>query len=43
MTDRDVSKTLKLAWELLESIPAELLKRIPQEMIDVYHGANRME
>lgn len=38
MLDRDVTETLGLAWELLEPMPAELLKRIPQELIEKYHG-----
>lgn len=37
MVDRDVSETLDLAWELLEPMPLELLKRIPKEYIDRYH------
>ncbi len=39
MTDREVSETLDLAWELLEPIPAELLKRIPEKYIQRYHHA----
>ncbi len=39
--DRDVNQTLNLAWELLEPIPAGLLKRIPQEFIDKYHRSSR--
>ena len=37
MVDRDITETLKLAWELLEPMPPELLKRIPQELIEKYH------
>ena len=37
MLDRDITETLKLAWELLEPMPPELLKRIPQELIEKYH------
>ena len=37
MVDRDVTETLRLAWELLEPMPAELLKRIPKELIQKYH------
>jgi V/A-type H+-transporting ATPase subunit B len=29
MADRDIQETLKIAWELLAPMPAELLKRIP--------------
>jgi V/A-type H+-transporting ATPase subunit B len=38
MLDRDVAETLGLAWELLEPMPAELLKRIPKELIEKYHA-----
>ena len=38
MLDRDVTETLGLAWELLEPMPVELLKRIPQELIEIYHA-----
>ena len=38
MTDRDVKDTLDLAWDLLGPMPAELLKRVPQELIDKYHS-----
>jgi V/A-type H+-transporting ATPase subunit B len=37
MVDREVTETLDLAWDLLGPIPAELLKRIPQELIEKYH------
>jgi V/A-type H+-transporting ATPase subunit B len=37
MIDRDIMDTLNLAWELLSSMPVELLKRIPEEYIDRYH------
>jgi V/A-type H+-transporting ATPase subunit B len=37
LTNRDITETLELSWELLAPMPAELLKRIPQDMIDKYH------
>jgi len=37
MLDLDITETLRLAWELLEPMPPELLKRIPQELIEKYH------
>jgi len=36
--DRDVGKTLEIAWDLLSMMPLDMLKRIPQEYIDRYHG-----
>lgn len=39
MTDRDVKDTLDLAWDLLGPMPVELLKHVPQELIDKYHSA----
>ncbi len=36
MTDRDINETLDLAWELLSVMPVELLKRIPQDVIQQY-------
>jgi len=41
MADRDVTETLDLAWDLLGPMPVELLKRIPQELIDKYHGPKK--
>jgi len=41
MVEREIQSTLKLAWDLLSSMPASLLKRIPQEFIDRYHRAKR--
>jgi V/A-type H+-transporting ATPase subunit B len=38
MVDRDIAATLKLSWKLLAPIPADLLKRIPREFIEKYHG-----
>jgi len=35
-TDRDVERTLDLAWELFADVPVRLLKRIPQELIEKY-------
>jgi V/A-type H+-transporting ATPase subunit B len=34
MANRDVEQTLGLAWDLLTAMPKELLKRIPQQLID---------
>jgi len=39
MINRDITETLQLAWDLLAPMPAELLKRIPQEYIERYHHA----
>lgn len=36
--DHAISETLEIAWDLLKPMPAELLKRIPQEFIEMYHG-----
>jgi len=36
--DRDAIETLDLAWELLGNVPIEMLKRIPQELIEKHHG-----
>ncbi len=41
MVDRDVTETLDLAWDLLGPMPVELLKRIPQELIEKYHAVKR--
>jgi len=38
MVDRDVTENLDLAWDLLSPMPVELLKRIPQELIEKYHN-----
>lgn len=35
--DRDVRKSLEIAWDLISKMPADILKRIPQEYIDRYH------
>ena len=37
LVNRSLEETLQLAWELLELIPPELLKRIPQQYIEKYH------
>jgi V/A-type H+-transporting ATPase subunit B len=34
--DRDIERTLDLAWELLSLLPLELLKRIPGEFLERY-------
>jgi V/A-type H+-transporting ATPase subunit B len=36
--ERDINDTLKLAWDLLGPMPGELLKRIPKELIEKFHG-----
>jgi V/A-type H+/Na+-transporting ATPase subunit B len=38
MTNREITDTLNLAWELLGPMPVEILKRIPQEFIKRYHN-----
>ena len=38
MANRDIQVTLRLAWELLSTMQIELLKRIPKEFIEKYHG-----
>lgn len=43
LVDREVLKTLELAWELLGEMPAEQLKRIPREFIEKYHQQNPQE
>jgi V/A-type H+-transporting ATPase subunit B len=35
--NRTIEETLELAWELLADMPTELLKRIPQHLIERYH------
>ena len=35
-TDRDIHKTLDLAWELIAGLPPELLKRIPQDILEKF-------
>jgi V/A-type H+-transporting ATPase subunit B len=37
MVDRGIQETLQIAWELLDPMPAGLLKRVPQEFIEKYH------
>jgi V/A-type H+-transporting ATPase subunit B len=38
MANRDIQVTFRLAWELLSTMQVELLKRIPREFIEKYHG-----
>jgi V/A-type H+-transporting ATPase subunit B len=38
MQNRAIGETLELAWDLLRPMPVEKLKRIPQHVIDAYHG-----
>ncbi len=42
MTNRTIEETLSAAWDLLAPLPADLLKRIPQRYLEMYHrtGAN---
>jgi V/A-type H+-transporting ATPase subunit B len=37
MENREINKTLQLAWDLLAPMPRQMLKRIPQGILDVYH------
>jgi V/A-type H+-transporting ATPase subunit B len=37
MVDRDISRSLDIAWELIGPLPRELLKRVPQEYLEKYH------
>jgi V/A-type H+-transporting ATPase subunit B len=41
MINRPIEETLRLAWELLAPLPAETLKRIPQQYIERYHGPGK--
>jgi len=44
LNNREIQETLGLAWELLTPMPAETLKRIPQEFIARYlHGEREKE
>lgn len=38
MVNREIGRTLELAWDLLASLPIELLKRVPQQTLDKYYG-----
>lgn len=35
--NREIDETLKAAWKLMETMPPELLKRIPRELIEQHH------
>ena len=35
--NREIAETLNIAWDLMGSMPAELLKRIPRELIEQHH------
>jgi V/A-type H+-transporting ATPase subunit B len=39
-TNRDITETLDIMWDLLKILPREELNRIQPEMIDKYLGAN---
>ncbi len=41
LVNRSVEETLSLAWDLLATLPAESLKRIPQKHIDRHHNVRR--
>ncbi|HAY84381.1 MAG TPA: V-type ATP synthase subunit B [Chloroflexi bacterium] len=38
--DRDVIRTLDLAWDLLSTMPTRILKRIPQRFINQYYKSH---
>ena len=38
LTNRTIEETLELAWALLDPLPAELLTRIPGELIHRHRG-----
>jgi V/A-type H+-transporting ATPase subunit B len=38
MVNRDIRETLRIAWDLLGSMPVELLKRISKEFIETYYS-----
>jgi len=35
--NREIAETLNIAWDLMGRMPAELLKRIPRELIEQHH------
>ena len=35
--NREIAETLNIAWGLMSTMPAELLKRIPRELIEQHH------
>jgi V/A-type H+-transporting ATPase subunit B len=35
--NREIAETLTIAWDLMSTMPAELLKRIPREMLEQHH------
>jgi V/A-type H+-transporting ATPase subunit B len=37
MIDRDTIETLDLAWDLLRPMPAGLLKRIPDQVVEEHY------
>ena len=43
MEDRDINKTLDLAWELLSTLPVRMLKRIPPEYIQKFYTKERSQ
>ena len=38
MANRSIDQTIELAWDLLGAMPVELLKRIPQRLLDKHYG-----
>jgi V/A-type H+-transporting ATPase subunit B len=36
-TNRDIEETLDLAWKLLDKVPKEMLKRIPDQYLEKYY------
>lgn len=36
--NRDIEKTLNIAWELLDIFPPNLLKKIPEKVIEEFKG-----
>lgn len=42
MTNRSITETLDLAWSLLSDIPTNLLKRIPQEFLEIHDGRDNV-
>jgi V/A-type H+-transporting ATPase subunit B len=39
--ERDIEKTLDIAWELIAPYPQEMLKRIPQKFLQEYHPGGK--
>lgn len=42
--NRDIEKTLNLAWKLLDIFPPSLLKKVPEKVINEFKGKiNKIE